>query len=967
MILDYKYDNRERKFAVSYINEQGAKSIYDFNVDKFKTYYYTPVGRFMSDTGAKCDIRWTEKPHKFDIKTYLMELDDKYKQKINQKVFPKLYTFDIETEFVPGVKPEPELAPLPITTIQITSPNLNTIILGTKALDEAGIKEVETNISEYLDTVPFYETMGIPKPSFKYVKFNTEEEMLRYFLQNIVSKVAVLAGWNCILFDWNYIYNRIRNNYPGLSINMASCKRTTSLKNYVDKKGMKISLPMPDHTLILDMMQVIDENDVAVMPIKESLSLDYIARESIGAHKIEYSGSLQDLYKNDYGKYVYYGAIDSILVQMIDRKFKTLNNIYLESLYCNEKVGKCFSKIQLTESLVFNDFYSHGIKIVPEERGDVDRGRLIGAYVKIPMKGLHNYVCCNDFASLYPSTIITCNLSFENWVGAFYDTDKLTPYLRDPHYIVIGGLVYKNAGTIDKPKLGSFVNKLLDEEKLEKYRKDPNYFVSVNGHVYRNDRDYTFRRIQSTLKATRDISKYLAKDLDATVMLDIHNILKTGKCKNQTYADECVKVMKEMGMTITCSGDLLKMKKSELEDFSTRLQAEIVYYVCNEQTMKLLGNSMYGGCSHASFYWYNMGLANDITGEARNLTHMMEHHIPGFWKDNWLKMKDLHKMLGREVDEVKAKQILGTVPYVTAEQDPDAFNERSWVYAAYGDTDSLYLCYQYLMETLKDYDTMTDDERLQWLVDLNTKFFDQHNKEFIADYYEKRHVKSVHKFELETINKSGIWLDVKKRYAQVLLWKDGKFFPKDELPIKTKGLEMIKSQYPSLSRKILKRAVQFLLTNSDDKYIVQKINMEVQKMKQEWMTADIEDICENVNINGYTTYVINKEDGVDFANHASFGVKSLANYNEIIRKNNLPDDMIYGGKLKLYIVKGTNDKNRVGFAFMSGSYPKWAEKYAPVNRHAMFQKYVLDPLNRITDAANLPKLNVDGSIQISLF
>ena len=77
--------------------------------------------------------------------------------------------------------------------------------------------------------------------------------------------------------------------------------------------------------------------------------------------------------------------------------------------------------------------------------------------------------------------------------------------------------------------------------------------------------------------------------------------------------------------------------------------------------------------------------------------------------------------------------------------------------------------------------------------------------------------------------------------------------------------------------------------------------------------------------------------------------------------------MIYGGKLKLYIIKGSNYTNRTGFAFMSGSYPEWAEKYAPVDRCDMFQKYVLDPLNRITDAANLPGLNIDGSIQISLF
>ena len=967
MILDYKFNSGQRKFSVSYINEKGTKSIFDFNVSKFKTYYYTPLGKYMSETGAKCDVKWTEKPHKFDIKTYFQEMSKEYKERLQMKTFPKLYTFDIETEYVPGVRPEPELAALPITTIQITSPNLNTIILGTEEMSEEDSKDVEANISTYLDTVPFFKEMNLPKPNFKYVRLNTEEEMLKYFLSNIVSKVSVLAGWNCILFDWNYIFNRIKNYYPGLSINMASCKRTTTWKRFVDKKGVSISLPMPDHTLILDMMDVIEQNDMVVMPIKESLSLDYIARESIGAHKIEYDGSLQDLFKNDYKKYVYYGAIDSILVQMIDRRFKTLQNIYLQSLYCNESIGRCFSKISLTEALVFNDFYQQGIKIVPENREEIERGRLIGAYVKTPMKGLHKYVCCNDFASLYPSTIITCNLSFENWVGAFYDMEGLSPYLNNCDYIVIGGLVYKNKGSDAQPQLGHFVGKFLDEEKLSKYRNDPNYFVSVNGHVYNNDKEYAFKRIQRALKANRDISKYLAKDLDATVMFDIHNILKTGKVDARDYTKECIDALEKMGMDIKCSGDFLKWEKGKLEEFSEHLKSEITYYVGGEQALKLLGNSMYGGCSHASFYWYNMGLANDITGEPRNLIHMMEHHIPDFWKNNWLQMTDLHEKLGRKVDPERAKRVLETAPYVTKEQDPDAYNERSWVYAAYGDTDSLYLSYDYLLKSLEGYDKMTDDDKLNFIIKLNTDFLDEHNRQFIAEYYEKRFAKSVHKFELETVNKSGIWLDVKKRYAQVLLWKDGKFFPKDELPLKTKGLEMIKSQYPKLSRKILKTAIYYLLMNADDKYLTQKINMEIQRMKQDWMKSNVEDVCENININGYTKYVTMKPTGPEFAYKTPFNVRALANYNHIIEKHHLPDDELYGGKLKLYIVETPNRNVQQGFAFMSGSYPKWAEQYAPMDRNSMFQKFVLDPLNRITDAAGLPELNSDGSFQISLF
>lgn len=32
------------------------------------------------------------------------------------------------------------------------------------------------------------------------------------------------------------------------------------------------------------------------------------------------------------------------------------------------------------------------------------------------------------------------------------------------------------------------------------------------------------------------------------------------------------------------------------------------------------------------FYWFNIDLANNITNEGRNMTHMMEDHLSKYWK-----------------------------------------------------------------------------------------------------------------------------------------------------------------------------------------------------------------------------------------------------------------------------------------------------------------------------------------------
>lgn len=672
MLLDYKYIKKQGKLSVSYINDKGMKSIIDFNVDKFKSFYDDPNGQLEQPDGKRCSIKYTNDPSIFDIRTFLRELPDNYRKLFAGKTSPKLYTFDIETQLREDREfEEPGDAGMPIHTISVVSPEMNTVVMGDKELNDEDIEWIQSQIRDYLDKLPFFHTLNLKIPSFKYQYYDNEKDMLEYFLKGIVSKVPILSGWNNIRYDWQYITNRIKNNYPNLSITCASASHQCTPKKFVDMKGNDFYCPMPLHTPIIDMSQVMDF-DLAVMPIKEANSLDYIASETpgLGVHKIEYDGDLEILYERDYRRYVFYNAIDSILVQLINYRYKTLETMYMQALYCEVKIQDTFSKIAVSEALVWNDFYDHGYKIVYKKDFDVQRGQLRGAYVAQPKPGKWSFVTCNDFASLYPSTIITCNLSFENYIGRYYDDKSLELYKKDPkNYVVVGPVVLRNKGTLAKPELGEEVGVFLNDKALESYRKDPNYFVSVNGHVYKNDKDYSFKRIQAKLKATRNISKYLGKQLDACVMLDVEHILKGRKPSIEPYHDNLVEAIYEMGYDIRSSKDLLNMKEDELKEFKRILGNEITFYTCKEQAMKLLGNSMYGGSSHAAFYWFNINLARDITGEARNLIHMMEKHIPEYFENNWSNMTDLHEKLGIKVNK--------------------DYTGKNLVQVIYGDTDSV--------------------------------------------------------------------------------------------------------------------------------------------------------------------------------------------------------------------------------------------------------------------------------------
>lgn len=602
MILDYSYNKNKRVFSISYIKENGLKSLMTFNVSKFKSYYSSPNGSYENWDGSRCDLKYTDNPDMFDIKTFIKEIPQESRKLLLGRTNPRLYTFDIEVMIENNEFPEPSEAKFPITTISIANENLDVIILGTRELDESGKEYITNAFHEYINSSEYFKTLKLPTPKIQYVAFPSEEKMLEYFLKNIVAKVPVISGWNSIMFDWQYIQNRIKNYLPNISLNSSSIDWTMNSKNYFDFKDNRVRLSMPNHTLILDMMDVVGSFDYAVMPIKESLSLDYIASESIGMHKIKYDGDLDYLYHQDYPKYVFYNAIDSILVQMIDKKFRTLQSIYSQAQYCEEKIGLCFSKIALTEALFFNYFYKNGIKIVHIDKDDRPRGELIGAYVKVPIPGKHNYMCCNDFASLYPSTIITCNISIENFMGHDYT-----------------------------------------DEELEKFRNNPNYFVSVNNNVYKNDKDYAFRVIQQELKNERAKSKYLAKQLDASVMLDIEHIQKGRGIHKDPYPDNIVHALKEIGYDIKEPKDI---RNVDIDNFQSNLRVYITFLTAQEQACKYLMNSCYGGSSNKYFAFYNMDLANDITGEARNLIHMMEKHIPELFDKEWFKMSDVHKMLG---------------------------------------------------------------------------------------------------------------------------------------------------------------------------------------------------------------------------------------------------------------------------------------------------------------------------------
>ena len=115
--------------------------------------------------------------------------------------------------------------------------------------------------------------------------------------------------------------------------------------------------------------------------------------------------------------------------------------------------------------IIHNYLLSQNI-VVPQLKVTEKERQIIGAYVKDPLVGFHNYVASFDVNSEYPSVIMGSNISPETII----DPSLYTPAMRS--------LIASDV-TVDK-----LLAKSLDLSFL----KDENVCLTANGQFYRRDK-----------------------------------------------------------------------------------------------------------------------------------------------------------------------------------------------------------------------------------------------------------------------------------------------------------------------------------------------------------------------------------------------------------------------------------------------------------------------------------------------
>lgn len=364
-----------------------------------------------------------------------------FKEKEIQYQFKNLriLSIDIETETELGGFPNPKLAEEKISLITIVN-----------------IITQETITFSYKDVV-------LSKPSITVLKtYNSEEDMLEAFVNYISSNYPnVITGWNISGFDIPYLSNRIKNVLGDSYMKMLSpWGRVYSREFHVSKTQTQVEFEWVG-VAMLDYMQLYSK--FAYKKLEDN-KLNTVAKEELGEEKIDNPYlTFREFYTKDYPLFVEYNIHDTILIYRLEAKLKLLELIVTMAYDAKCNYSDIFSPVKTWESVIYHELCSRGIQ--PHIDNNNQFEEIAGAYVQQPEPNKYSWVVSFDATSLYPSIIMSLNMSPETLVEDLNLHDVIPVYNK------------------------SHADWLIENEKSFdiKFLIDNDYAMAANGQCFRRN------------------------------------------------------------------------------------------------------------------------------------------------------------------------------------------------------------------------------------------------------------------------------------------------------------------------------------------------------------------------------------------------------------------------------------------------------------------------------------------------
>jgi DNA polymerase elongation subunit (family B) len=372
---------------------------------------------------------------------------------------------DIETESLNGEFPDENVAQGRVLLVTFCDEFGDLTIMGLKPLSLDAIARIEKIINEHVGKTKIAKLKKFWKTTYR--QYANEALMLKDLFSIYIPKMPAIFGWNFLKYDMRYLVNRCKR----LGIKWEVCSPTGHIFTYFIKdkfaKNVKHKVELPTHRIIHDYLQLYAKFDTSVK-LKTSTGLGNVATDVLGVPKIPYVGQLQDLYDKDFEKFVAYGSVDSILVQMIDAQLHCFDTLLNLSTDGRVPLHEAYFASGIIENL-YQEYFIENNKVMVSEKKFDDNMEIVkkykGAYVKEPEVGIMDDVLIYDFTSQFPSLMIIGNIGTDTLIGKTGDKGQtFRDFNGETHQIDPSKHIWLANGTVFRKDVDSstrtIVNKL---------------------------------------------------------------------------------------------------------------------------------------------------------------------------------------------------------------------------------------------------------------------------------------------------------------------------------------------------------------------------------------------------------------------------------------------------------------------------------------------------------------------------
>ena len=435
----------ERRDGKRHYQEYQAKYTfyYEDAKGKHKSIYGDPLTRIVckntKDFRKELAINKGKKMFESDVNPIFQCLSEHY---LNQDA-PKMNVafFDIETDFDPerGFA-DPSDPFMPITAITVHLQWLDALITFAMPPKTLTMEQAQAECADFENTY-LYEKEG---------------DMLQAFL-DVLEDADIISGWNSEGYDIPYTVNRVSRILSKDDTRRFCLWKQLPKRREFEKYGKTAETFDTIGRVHMDYLELYRKYTYEE---RHTYRLDAIGEMEVGENKTVYEGTLDQLYNNDFKKFIEYNRQDVALLDKLDKKLRFID-LANEIAHDNTVLLQTtMGAVAVTEQAIINESHNRGM-IAPNRKEHEGGTAAAGAYVAYPKKGVHEWIGSMDLNSLYPSVIRAMNMAPETIVG------QLRPDMTDE--------MLHNATTLEKKSFaaaweGRFGS--LEYEAVMEQRKD---------------------------------------------------------------------------------------------------------------------------------------------------------------------------------------------------------------------------------------------------------------------------------------------------------------------------------------------------------------------------------------------------------------------------------------------------------------------------------------------------------------